>query len=848
MKSAQSILCVLGAVCGLAPPAESLAKPNILLIVADDLGYGDVGCYGATKIKTPNIDRLAGEGVRLTDAHAPAAVCQPTRYAILSGTHFTRAKRQGKYTLYFHEGQVTLPGLLKLAGYRTAAIGKWHLGFGRGAEPDYNGELKPGPLETGFDYFFGCPRTHNEPPMVFVENHRMVGFDPADPIRIISHDEVVNRGLKDWGWGLSEGASKAHAARPVEKIDLILAEKASRFIAQKSDAPFFLYLPFLAPHVPIAPAAEFQGTSQAARYGDYVQQLDACVGKVLDALRTQGLVDNTLVLFTSDNGAVLHRDALEADHRANSTLLGQKTDAWEGGHRVPFIARWPGRIPAGLQGDQLLGLTDLMATLAAAVDVALPEGAAPDSLNQLSVLTDPAHAAAVRNEFLMQGTGGLALRQGNWVYLPKQGSCGMTVQSPPGPLWGRPYGKLGLANSDVDDAGRVKPDAPPVQLYNLATDPGQATNLAASEPQRAAAMQQRLAELIARPKPAAKPRPKPKPAANDPSAPPQGLAVAPDGTLLKDGRPYRGVGADYFDLLIRLLHDPTNTSSLDGLERLGKAEIPFVRFAVAYGEREWRLFLDDRDEVFHCFDLVVRAAEQADVGRIPSIFWHFMSFPDLVRDPRDQWGNPDSRTIALMREVTCAIVERYKDSPAIRAWEFGNEPNLMADLPNAAQFRKPGGTERDDLTSRVMVVTLTEFAKEARRHDTHRPIIAGHSHPRASAWHNTAEKSWIADSREQTLEIIRRDNPAPLDNIAIHIYGNHAAAKELAAWATDHTDCLQAVRDLAPGLMRPVFVGEFGLAERDDPASTLAGSQGPARVCLMVRRVSIFSSSFGRHW
>ena len=311
--------------------------------------------------------------------------------------------------------------------------------------------------------------------------------------------------------------------------------------------------------------------------------------------------------------------------------------------------------------------------------------------------------------------------------------------------------------------------------------------------------------------------------ANDATGEATGLTVAADGTLLKDGRPYRGVGANYFDLLIRVLHDPANTSSLDGLERLGKSGVPFVRFAVAYGEREWRLFLDDRNEFFRRFDLVVRAAERANVGLIPSFFWHFMSFPDLSDEPRDQWGNPDSRTSALMREAVGAIVQRYKDSPAVWAWEFGNEPNLAADLPNAAQFRKPGGTERDDLTSGVMVVMLSEFAKEVRRHDTHRPIIAGHSHPRASAWHNTAEKSWKADSREQTLEIIRRDNPAPLDTIAIHVYGDHGVAKELAAWATDHTEYLRAVRDLARELKRPVFVGEFGLADKGDSAATRAG-------------------------
>jgi len=474
-------------------PGAKCRRPNILLIVADDLGYGDVGCYGATRIKTPNIDRLAGEGVRLTDAHAPAAVCQPTRYAILSGAYFVRARRQGRQTLYFHEGQVTLPGLLKSAGYRTAAIGKWHLGFGRGAEPDYNRELKPGPLEIGFDSFFGCPRTHNEPPFVFVENHRMVGLDPADAIRIIPATDTK----EGWGHGISTGAAAAHAARPVDKIDLILADKARQFLSEKSDRPFFVYLAFLAPHVPIAPAPQFQGTSQAGRYGDFIQQLDACVGKVLSTLEENGLARETLVIFTSDNGAVLYRDALEAGHRANSTLLGQKTDAWEGGHRVPLIARWPGRIPAGTQGSQLFGLTDLMATLAAAAGVRMPDGAAPDSLNQLAVLTDPARAPDARNEFLLQGTGGFALRQGDWVYLPKQGSCGMTVQVPPGPQWGQPYAKLGLATSDVDATGHVKPDSPPVQLYRLATDPAQATNLAAREPQRAEAMQKRLDELLA---------------------------------------------------------------------------------------------------------------------------------------------------------------------------------------------------------------------------------------------------------------------------------------------------------------------------------------------------------------
>lgn len=217
--------------------------------------------------------------------------------------------------------------------------------------------------------------------------------------------------------------------------------------------------------------------------------------------------------------------------------------------------------------------------------------------------------------------------------------------------------------------------------------------------------------------------------AGEPAARSKGLRVAPDGRLLKDDRPYRGVGANYFDLLLRLLNDPANRSSLDGLQRLGKAGIPFVRFAVAYDTRQWKSFFQDRQEFFRRFDRVVQAAERAEVGLIPSFFWSFMSFPDLAGEPRDQWGNAQSRTITRMREAVGAIVDRYRDSPALWAWEFGNEPNLVADLPNAAQFRKPGGTERDDLTSRVMVVMLSEFAREVRRHDPHRPIIAGHSHP-----------------------------------------------------------------------------------------------------------------------
>ena len=481
-----------------AAALEIAAKPNIVLIVADDLGYGDTGCYGATKIKTPRIDGLAAAGVRFTDAHAVAAVCNPSRYSILSGTYLWHAKRKGDYSLYFHEGQVTLPALLQAAGYRTAALGKWHNGFGRAPEPDWNAELKPGPLEIGFDYFFGTPRTHNEPPLVFVENHRVVGLDPADPIGM-----DLTKGLH----GVMSGGAKARAARPDERIDFILADKAAEFFAGlKPGEPFFLYLAFAAPHVPIDPAPEFRGKSQAGLYGDYIQQLDHCTGLVLDALEKNGFAKDALVVFTSDNGAMFTRDAVEAGHRCNGDLLGQKTDVWEGGHRVPLLARWPGRIPAGSERRALFTQVDFLATFAEVAGVELPPGASPDGAGELAAFTDPVNAPAKRTEAVFLGTRGHALRQNEWVYLPQPGSGGMTSPEQQPKPWGQPYVKMGFTNSDVDAAGQIKPGTPPEQLYDLRADKSQAANLASAQPERAWTMRARLEELMRKPgRAAAKP-------------------------------------------------------------------------------------------------------------------------------------------------------------------------------------------------------------------------------------------------------------------------------------------------------------------------------------------------------
>ena len=493
-----SSLVHASAILALAAPAQSAssAKPNILLIVADDLGYRDLGCYGATKIKTPRIDGLAAKGVRFTDAHSASAVCNPSRYSILSGTYLWHAQRRNDYSLYFHDGQVTLPSLLKSAGYRTAALGKWHNGFGRAPEPDWNGELKPGPLEIGFDSFFGTPRTHNEPPLVFVENYRVVGLDPADPIR-------VDRSPQYGPHGKMFGGAKAQAARPDERIDFIVTEKAVDFLSKQTpEIPFFLYLTFAAPHVPIDPAPEFRRKSQAGLYGDFVQQLDHCTGLVLDALEKYGLARDTLVIFTSDNGGVYIRDALEAGHRCNGELLGQKTDVWEGGHRVPLIARWPSRIPEGSTRRELFAQVDVMATLSEAASVKLPDRASPDGASELASFTDPGRAPAKRTETVFLGTAGFALRQGEWIYIPKQGSGGMTIPEQKPKPWSLSYATMGFVNSDVDPEGLIKPDAPADQLYHLGNDMREAKNATLDYPERAESMRARLEELTRKPSPA----------------------------------------------------------------------------------------------------------------------------------------------------------------------------------------------------------------------------------------------------------------------------------------------------------------------------------------------------------
>jgi arylsulfatase A-like enzyme len=434
-----------------AAEGSAPARPNIVVILADDIGYGDLGCYGATKVKTPNLDRLAREGMRFTDAHAPASVCTPTRYALMTGQYAWRHAPgsrilSGVAPMSIPDGRLTLPALLKKAGYMTGVVGKWHLGLGRG-ETDYNGPIVPGPREVGFDYSFIIPATGDRVPCVYVENGRVVGYDPVDPIRVSygqpigdeptgarnpdllthrpshGHDNTIVNGISRIGY-MTGG--KAARWKDEDMADTI-TDRAVKFLeSHKEKQPFFLYFATHDVHVPRIPHPRFRGTSGHGTRGDVIQELDWSVGQVLGALDRLGLADSTLVVFTSDNGGVLddgYQDGSGNDasgHRPNGPLRGFKGGPYEGGNRVPFLVRWPGRTPAGATSKVLIAHVDLLATAAALTGQALPDDAGPDSFNQLPSLLSPDPATLARTSLVTSGGPGLALRRGPWKLIPGQ--------------------------------------------------------------------------------------------------------------------------------------------------------------------------------------------------------------------------------------------------------------------------------------------------------------------------------------------------------------------------------------------------------------------------------------------
>jgi arylsulfatase A-like enzyme len=465
-------------------------RPNIIFILSDDIGYGDVGCYGATRVKTPNVDRLAAEGLKFTDAYAPSAMCSPTRYGVMTGVYPWRRKIRGALDglapLNIKPDQVTLPELLNKAGYATAAIGKWHLGLGEG-RTDYNVEIKPGPLEVGFDYFFGYPATNDRVPCVYIENHRVVGLQANDPITVDyqkligndptgtdpnvhlkypakkGHDGTIVNGLSRIGY-----MSGGKAARWVdEDMADTLAAKAVGFIEQHRDRPFFLYFATHDIHAPHLPNRRFIGTSQCGVRGDSIHELDWTVGQVLGALDRLGLAENTLVVFTSDNGGSLvtgYEDGCEKDangHSPNGPLRGGKYDLYEGGTHVPFIVRWKGQIVHGAS-NQLVCLVDMAASFAALVGQELTVDAAPDSFNVLPALLGTAKTPIRDHLVIHQGSrGDLAIRKGPWKLIPSA----------------RPL------KAPADQNQPARRQAPVVELYDLDKDIGETRNVADLHPE-----------------------------------------------------------------------------------------------------------------------------------------------------------------------------------------------------------------------------------------------------------------------------------------------------------------------------------------------------------------------------
>ncbi|MDF7799034.1 arylsulfatase [Pontiellaceae bacterium B1224] len=465
-----------------------VSKPNIVLIFADDLGIGDLSCYGATKLKTPNIDKLAMEGRRFTDAHSASAVCTPSRYALLTGEYPHRKNLYApvflKTGMVVDTKQQTIASVLKDAGYETAIIGKWHLGFGE-KTPDWNGELKPGPLELGFDYYFGVPVVNSHAPFVYVENHRVVGLVPEDPFVYgqQAKTQVIPEKMKLDAIG---GADAAHALYDDYQVGTTLTEKAVEWIKARGNKKFFLCLSTANIHHPFTPAPRFQGTSECGLYGDFVHELDWIVGEIFQTLETQGVADNTLIIFTSDNGGMFNhtgQEAWEMGHALNGKYLGFKFDAWEGGHRVPFIVRWPGKVEAGTTSDELICNVDMMATFAALTGQTLADGQGQDSVNILPALK----GESVERDHLLLSPfkkTHLSIRKGKWMYISGKGGGGFSSPKVGNHGFGGPAAITfsGRENSDIEN-GKIKKNAPPAQLYDLENDPAQTINLYNQHPE-----------------------------------------------------------------------------------------------------------------------------------------------------------------------------------------------------------------------------------------------------------------------------------------------------------------------------------------------------------------------------
>jgi len=455
--------------CAQTQPGGSGDRPrNVVFIFADDVGWGDLGCYGAKKIRTPNLDRLAARGVRFTDFHVADPVCSASRYSLLTGEYSFRTMQDATFRrsvgvlgptspLCLRLDRPTLAGVMKRAGYATGVVGKWHLGLGKaGVGPDYNGELKPGPLEVGFEWFYGFGSTNDRTPCVYIEDHRVVGLEAKDPISVDPKAPGATRVINNIRRHTWQAGGKAACWKDEEMAGVFTA-KCCQFITKNRDRPFFLYYAPHNVHHPAIPARRFWGSSEAGPRGDSMQELDWSVGEILRTLDDLHLADETLVIFTSDNGAAIDNqfrtpewDKLypadkEKDHPFNGPWRGGKYGPYEGGHRMPCVLRWPKRVAGGRVCDSLIGAVDMIATFAAMTGQNLSGGAACDSMNMLPALLD---GKAGRDWLYSSGS----IREGPWKLVRKQ-------------------------------------------LYNLADDPGETKDLAARHADAAARLQARLDAL-----------------------------------------------------------------------------------------------------------------------------------------------------------------------------------------------------------------------------------------------------------------------------------------------------------------------------------------------------------------
>lgn len=473
-------------------------NPNIIIIYIDDLGYGDVSCYGATEISTPNVDKLASNGLMFTNGHCTSATCTPSRYSMLTGQYAWRKKgtgvARGDAALIIDPARKTIADVMKSAGYTTAVVGKWHLGLGPDGGPNWNGYISPGPQDLGFDYSFLIPATGDRVPCVFVENGKVAGLDPSDPLTVSfkekigneptgrenpellrmklsqGHDYTIINGISRIGW-MSGGKS----ARWIdEDIADVITGKALDFIEKNKENPFFLYFSTHDIHVPRVPHPRFVGKSGMGPRGDAILEMDWSVGQITEKLESLGLAENTIVIFTSDNGPVVddgYQDQakeLLGNHKPAGPLRGGKYSAFDGGTRVPFIVYWPGKVKSG-KSDAMVSQVDFMNSFAKMNRQDLAEDDAPDSFEMLDVLLGKSIEG---REWIVEQNGTWSLIKGNWKYIYPNN---------------RPaYDKF----TDTELGNNPEP-----QLYDLSKDLGERENLAAENPEKVKELEKLLQQI-----------------------------------------------------------------------------------------------------------------------------------------------------------------------------------------------------------------------------------------------------------------------------------------------------------------------------------------------------------------